>query len=464
MKKESISRRDFMKFTLGASAFVYLPSLARAENQSTTGDNKPNVIFCFSDEHRWHSMSFTEMPELITPNMSLLASQGVSFNNAISNYPLCSPCRAMIMTGLWPYQQRMSDGSDGMIDNDLRLSSDQMTIGKAFRKAGYNTGYIGKWHLGGKSAADFGFDESLVWINTNDHWDSKYITKNGDTKSCYRYNTNVMTNQALDFIDSSAKKPFFLMLSFDTPHSNFTDAPDDKMKLYKDPDSLSYRKNFIRGKNWENFNEKYQGYHAHISAVDDELGRIMKKLDRLGISENTILVYSSDHGSMFGSHRLLHKRQPYEESIKVPFIVRWPKVVPAGVKTDALLGSIDIMPTLLSLAGITIPDTCSGKDLSGVVLGTGGATPKSQFIMHISNTNENVDQGDGRVAMLFRGVRTGQYTLAIYHDQQSLLFDNKNDPYQMNNLYDDPSMSDVRKELKNELSQWLTKAKDPFKL
>ncbi|MHC4199059.1 MAG: sulfatase family protein [Planctomycetota bacterium] len=459
MTGNPLKRRDFLKAALGGAALTCAPSAGRAKEKP-----RCNVIFCFSDEHRWQSMSFTEMPRMVTPYMKRLAEQGVSFDNAISNYPVCSPYRAIIMTGRWPYQQKVTDGSPGVIDNNHPLSPDQPTIGRAFKRAGYATGYIGKWHLGGTRAEPFGFDLSLIWSGTNNHWRSKYHPKGGAAKACTRYNATAMTDQALEFIEANARRPFFLMLSINPPHSSFTDAPKEKMALYRKPGLLSLRPNVKQtgGGKRKGGAKSYQGYHAHISAVDDELGRIMARLDRLGIAKDTLLVYSSDHGTMFGSHGVGSKRQPYEESIKVPFIARLPGRIPAGRRSKVLFGAIDVMPSLLSLAGIAAPDTCSGRDLSSAMLGTKGPEPASQFIMHISKKKSS--KGNRHPAPIFRGVTTGRYTLAVCPDRPDMLFDNEKDPYQMKNLFDDASMAGVRRKLEAELARWLKKAGDPFKL
>lgn len=462
-ESQKLPRREFMGRVATGAAAAALSSCVSAS--STKGRRKPNVIYAFSDEHRWQSMSFAQMPGLHTPNMQALASQGVTFTHCISNYPVCSPHRAILMTGRWPHQQ-------GMIDNNLQLSPDEMTLGKAFKAAGYDTGYVGKWHLGGTRAEPFGFDLSLIWSGTNNHWDkSKYHPRDAGPVQPKGYNATLMTGQALRYIEEHRGNPFFLMLSWNPPHSNFLDPPPEKLALYPEG-SLPRRENVpadarsgekgdkrIWGQNsWP----YYRGYHAHISANDDELGRIMAKLDELGLAEDTILVYSSDHGTMMGSHGLGSKRQPYEESIRVPFCIRWPGVIPAGVASHALFGTIDIMPTLCSLCGLSIPVTCMGRDFSPTLRGGQGPDPEMQFIMHISK--KNASHGDKHPAPIFRGVRTRRYTYAHYPDRPWCLFDNEEDPYQLNNLIDDSSKAALRKELDKRLREFLREAEDPFVL
>ena len=466
MSCEQIGRRKFLGRTAGGMAAAAVAASGCATGTRGHHERQPNVIYAFSDEHRWQSMSFSQMPDLKTPRMRALAKQGITFSNCVSNYPVCSPHRAILMTGRWPYQQ-------GVIDNRIPLSPDEMTLGKAFQAAGYHTAYIGKWHLGGTRAEPFGFDTSLIWTGTNKHWDAaEYHPRDGKPVRPKGYNATLMTDQALTYIDERAddERPFFMMISWNPPHSDFLDPPPDKRDLYPDG-SLAWRDNVpaqtrrkqagtkIWGKNSWPYS---RGYHAHISAIDDELGRVMAKLDALGLTGNTILVYSSDHGTMMGSHQLGGKRQPFEESILVPFCIRWPGVIPAGQTSDALLGTIDVMPTLCELAGIGAPATCAGQDFSPILRGAPGPNPQSQLLMHISK--KNASGGDNHPAPIFRGLRTRRHTYAVYGDRPWCLFDNESDPYQQTNLIDDPANAGLRKELRERLGASLRKAEDPFEL
>lgn len=422
---------------------------------------KPNVLFVFSDEHRYQSMGHTEMPQMQTPTMDRMAVEGFSFRQCVSNYPVCSPYRAIVMTGRWPYQT-------GVTDNNIPLDPALPTVGKAFQAAGYRTGYIGKWHLGkGNDARPFGFDRSIIWGGTNTHYDKSTYFSDGEKGVTPKgYNATLMTDQALEFMGAKGEQPYFLMLSLNPPHSDFTDAPPAKKALYPDG-SLPFRPNYrlpdaeagsIFAKNGTPF---YEGYHAHISAIDDELNRLLKFLESQGQVDNTIVVYSSDHGSMHGSHGVGSKRQPYEESLRIPMIVYGVGRVPKGVQHDALMGSIDMVPTLCGLAGIPAPEGCAGKDYSGVVL-KGEAAPErdGQFIMHIAK--DNASKGNEHPAPIFRGVRTAQYTYAEGPEGPMCLFDNQADPYQMKNLVGDATYEPQKVTLQGQLVAWLKRAEDPF--
>lgn len=423
--------------------------------------DRPNIVYVFSDEHRYQSMGHTEMPEVKTPVMDGMAAAGFSFTQCVSNYPVCSPYRAIAMSGRWPYQT-------GVIDNGLPLSPAEMTVGKAFQAAGYRTGYIGKWHLGGTRAEPFGFDLSLIWEGINTHYDKGvYFPAAGEPVQPKGYNATLMTDQALEFIRENRERPFFLMLSLNPPHADFTDAPPEKRALYPEG-SLPFRPNFapadaeagsIFASNGSPF---YEGYHAHISAVDDELGRLLGALESEGIAEYTIVIYTSDHGSMHGSHAVGSKRQPYEESLRIPMIVYGPGRIPGGAASRALIGAIDMAPTLCGLAGIQPPAAFVGGDYSGVLRGEAPPARDAQFIMHISK--ENASHGNNHPAPIFRGVRTARYTYAVGPEGPLCLFDNERDPYQMRNLIADPEYAALREELHGRLRGWLMEAEDPFTL
>ena len=450
-------RMDRRAFLASAGAALVAPGLAFPG--AADADARPNVIFVFSDEHRYQSMSFTETPEVHTPVMARMARDGFCFDQCVSNYPVCSPYRGMLMTGRWPFQT-------GVIDNNIDLRHSEYALGHAFKDAGYRTGYIGKWHLGGTRAEPFGFDVSLIWTNTNSYFDtSVYHPQDGSPVQPRGYNATLMTDQALAFIEDAGSAPYFLALSLNPPHARFTEAPPEARALYPDG-SLSLRPNarldrpddgFIAN---QNGTPHYEGYHAHITAVDRELGRILDAVKDSERGRDTIVVYSSDHGTQFGSHGVGSKRQPYEESLRVPFLAWSPDRIPAGARSNALIGTPDMMPTLCGLAGIPVPESCAGQDFSGHILGGAGPEPEAQLIMHIAK--DNASGGASHPAPLFRGVRTVQYTYTINEHGPFHLFNNREDPYQMRNLADDPAYAPVRQTLHETLRTLLAAAEDPF--
>lgn len=449
-----MGRRTFLARAGIAAAGAGLFSVARADVAP------PNIVFVFSDEHRYQSMSFTEMPEIRTPTMARMAREGFTFHQAISNYPVCSPYRAMMMTGRYPCQT-------GVIDNNIPLKAAEVTIGDAFGGAGYRTAYIGKWHLGGVRAEPFGFDLSLIWTNTNEHWDvSLYHPRDSEPRQPQGYNATLMTDQAVDYINKAGEEPYLLMLSLNPPHWRFTDAPPEMRALYPDG-SLPYRPNVCLDNaaddthiSQRNHSPHYEGYHAHITAIDRELERVLSAVEASSRARDTIVIYSSDHGTQFGSQGVGSKRQPFEESLRVPFMAYAPGRIEAGAESQALIGAQDVMPTLCGLAGIPVPDTCAGQDFSGHILHGSGPEPDAQLIMHIAKAGAS--GADAHPAPLFRGVRTARYTYAANEDGPMYLFDNQADPYQMNNLADSEAHAALRAGLHQRMMQLLREADDPF--
>lgn len=408
----------------------------------------PNVILLLSDEHRWQAMGATESPGLQTPTLDRLAREGVFFTHAISNYPLCAPYRAMQLTGKWPYRT-------GILGQPAVLSPGQWTMAQAFREAGYLTGYIGKWHLGSiKFLGEHGFDYFIIWEKTNQHWNSVFRRQGGARRQSTRYNAEVMTEQALAFILQNRAKPLFLLVSWNSPHSRFDDAPETKKALYKDPHVLVPRPNEPRERSLK-AQAAYTGYHAHVSEIDDEVGQFIERLRTWGLLEDTIIIYTSDHGSMLGSHQLWGKEEPFEEAIRVPFLVYWKShAVPRGV--DALFSAVDVAPTVLGLAGLPIPADLDGKDFSPWVRGGRGPEPESAFLMSI--------RPKSATKTVFRGVRTRTHTYAVTEDGPWLLFDNITDPYQRTNLVWNVEHAQQRERLHAMVGKWLTLAHDPFPL
>jgi arylsulfatase A-like enzyme len=448
------SRRIFLKAAgaVGAAASL-IPPAAGAISFQLSSPKKPNVVYLFSDEHRYQSMSFTETPQVQTPAMAQMAAGGTFFKNAVSCNPVCVPYRSMLLTGRWCY-------STGMLENNGTLAPWEKTIGHVFKDAGYNTGYTGKWHAGDYPQLA-GFDWHMNWGGTDQHWDSNWtdLHGTGQTYSCTNYNAITMSDQALDFINANAGKtnPFFLMVSWNPPHAVFTDAPPDKIALYPGTNVLPWRANVsLIGTWWAS----YQGYHAHITAIDEQLGRVFARLEELGIASNTIVVYSSDHGSMMKSQGTTNKRRPEEESCRIPFIIKG-QGIPAGIVREELFSSIDIFPTLCGLAGVSVPGTVHGEDFSSLVRGHSGPDPSSQFLMHVAVKGITNNLGTYHTPF-FRGVRGPRFTYTVGINGSWQLFDNVADPLQKTNLISNPAYADARSVQQAELDRWIEQVENPY--
>ncbi len=429
----------------------------------------PNVLFVFSDQHRACSMPGEPYNDVAAPALAALASQGAAFSHCVSNYPVCSPYRGILLTGRWPCQT-------GIVDNAYPLRNSEHSLGEAFRSAGYQTGYVGKWHLDARGAeghalkpegeARHGFNEWRAWYNTNPHFDRShtYEPATGRQVVPAGYNATLMTDDAISFIERNRERPWMLVLSLNPPHPPFDDAPEELVRNYPAGD-LRLRPNTVRrvtragGGRSRDVRPDLAGYYAHIEGVDREIGRLTECLARNGLAETTVVVYTSDHGEMLGAQNRMGKRLPHDESCRVPFVVRAPGV-PAGVRSDALLGTIDLFPTVCGLAGIPVPAGCVGRDLSAAVRGESVDGPEHQFLMHISKSHSS--GGINHEAPLFRGIRTSRYTYACGEIGRWCLYDNQEDPYQQSNLADDPARAGLMGELDGEVLDYLRQAQDRY--
>jgi arylsulfatase A-like enzyme len=465
-----MNRREFVKQGLAASIAVGLGPLSAGASPAPS--QKPNVLYIFSDEHRACSLPGEPYNDALAPNLANFAKKNLSFRNCISNYPVCSPYRAMFLTGKWPYQT-------GIIDNGIQLRNDSGSIGRTFRDNGYYTGYIGKWHLSTNDAvfippgpARQGFEDWHVWAHDNPHFDKSFTfdPASGRKIQPHGYNCTLQTDMALQFLQerkAESRKPWLLMLSWNPPHPPFNDAPPEEMKRY-DPKELALRPNVQLEPNRrhgapgseEGLRKALQGYYSHISAVDREFARVLRALEENGQADNTIVVYTSDHGEMMGSHGYMGKRLPWEESCRVPFLIRCPRVTPQGHETDILFSAVDIYPSLCGLAGVPVPEHCVGKDLSAAMRGNKAAAPESVFLMHIKK--DGATGGESNPAPLFRGVRTGRYTYAVAEDGRWCLYDNREDPYQKQNLVADGAYTALMSDLDGLVLDWLKKASDRY--
>jgi len=447
-----MKRREFLKVMAGGAAVAagsrYLRS-ATAEGSR----RPPNILFIFPDQMRRHAMGCSGDEQVRTPSLDKLASEGVYFSNCIANCPVCTPDRAILLTGKYPLSNRT-------IANDLAMPDDQTTIAEVLRDAGYRTGYIGKWHLDGIPRSKFtprgprrqGFDS--YWAAYNCHHaylDAKYYLDTPELVRVPGYEPDIQTDLATDFVKKHREEPFFLFLSWGPPHSPYRAVPQKYLDVY-DPSSIQLRPNCVNANRAE-----IAGYYAQITALDENVGRLMHALDDLQLANNTIVVFASDHGDMLWSQGQVNKQQPWEESINVPLIVRHPGILKPR-RTDLLIGLADLSPTLLSLAGAPIPGGMEGLDLSQAIRGEGGPRHDSVPIMDILPTDQAAQWGGKE----WRGVRTQRYTYARWRDASWVLYDNLEDPFQQKNLIDDPANKGLREELEGELRKWLTKLGDKF--
>jgi len=460
------SRREFLErssqFVAGGSMLAASANLF-ANQQMKPPNNRPNLLYVFADMMREQDMGCAGNEQIITPNLDLFAKQGTLLTNAISTYPVCCPYRAMLMTGKYPFGNKV-------VTNGPPLPEEELCIAEILKTVGYQTGYIGKWHLNGHPGSNAGAGLQFVppgpkrqgfdyWAAANfihDYFKSFYYRDEDKKIMIEGWEPDTQTDLAIQYMKDHKDAPFCLFLSWGPPHDPYI-APEKFKNMYK-PDKLKLRENVFWGQ--DGARTDYHSYYAAVTSLDWNMGRLMEAMDKLGIADNTIVVFTSDHGDMLHSLGLLQKQLPYEESINVPFIIRCPQKIKAGQKNDVLLGSPDIMPTLLSLMDVEIPKTVEGRNLSPFILGNATeAEPDSALIETISPCGRYPDRTGLRA---WRGVRTKRYTFARFRDEDWLLYDNKLDPYQKRNLIYNSEYKPLRDELNTKLDQWLKKTNDPF--
>ena len=422
-----------------------------------TAKEKPNVIYILTDQWRSSAFGYAGDPVVKTPNIDKFSKEAVIFRNAVSVCPVCTPYRASLLTGRFPT-------STGMFLNDLYLPEKELCMAEIFKSAGYSTAYYGKWHLDGHGRLNNvepdrrqGFD---YWKGSEcDHnYNHEHYYENEDQQIKYwpGYSTFAMEEDVELYLDklTAKKNPFLLFISFGTPHFPHQTAPDEYKKMYPLPE-LVLRKN-VTEESFPEIREELQGYYAHCTATDKAIGDLINKLKKLNLFDNTIIIFTSDHGEMMGSHgvRPKEKQFAWDEAVKVPFLIH----VPGLAKNDGkeILSPIttpDILPTMLSLANIKIPKSIEGEDLSSMIRNPGKQKERSALFMSVSPFATTHFTA-------YRGIKTIQYTYVRTTDTATMLFDNITDPYQMNNLIDNPGYRKLRQKMEMLLQEKLKEIGD----
>jgi arylsulfatase A-like enzyme len=445
---EPATRRSFL--AAAASAVPAAPAIRAAAR-------RPNVVLFFPDQMRAQAMGCLGNRDVRTPNIDRLASEGVLFRNTLANTPVCCPARAILQTGLYCHR-------NGMTANDLRLREDHVTIAEVLRREGYRTAFIGKWHLdGGPRLPGFvppgprrqGYEFWAANQCSHRHFDTQYFRDSPQPAPMGKFEAEGWTDLGLEFLDSSRKdgRPFFLTIQYGPPHDPYK-APPEYEALY-DPARLNMRPNWKGGEKIPGPKE-IASYYAMVTALDDQLGRLVKALDGWNLGGDTIVIVLSDHGDMLGSQGLPLKRKPWEESIRVPGIFRCPGRIRPGRVDGGLISHIDMAPTLLSLCGAPPPDGLPGADLSRRILDGSGPAPDSAFFQIFG------PYAPGRVPAGWRGVRTGRYMYARLRERPWVLYDLEEDPYELNNLADDPAARRLREEMERRLESWMRRTGDSW--
>ena len=451
-----INRRTFLR--------TVPPLLAPEVAHSTP--RRPDVLCLLADEWRAQATGYSGDANAQTPALDRLAAESVNFGNAISGCSVCCPYRASLMTGQYPL-------TNGVYINDVPLQPKGPTLGESFARAGYHTGYVGKWHLYGSPDGHYG--RRLSYISPDkrfgfDYWKAcecsheynhslYYEGKDQTPKYWSGYDALSQTEDACKFIarQTKARQPYFLTVSFGPPHFPYETAPEPFRARW------AAREPALRANVPDGARQKaiaaLRGYYAHIAALDSCVEKLLTTVERSGAGEDTLVVFTSDHGDMLYSQGLTTKLYPWEESLRVPFLLRYPRLLGRrGRSTPILLNSPDIMPTLLGFCGAPVPPGVQGTDRSRTLLQDAAGTNSSAFLGLPVPITEARRYGFAE----YRGVRDHGHTYVRSIHGPWLLYDNTRDPFQKHNLCGQKEVRDVQARLEGQLQQWLERLHDEF--
>jgi len=422
---------------------------------ATTGaaaDRRPNFLFIYTDDQRWDAMGVAQreegerarFPWFKTPNMDRLAAEGVRFRNAFVVSSLCSPSRAAFLTGRYNHL-------NGVVNNHTPFPTNSVTHATVLRAAGYQTGYIGKWHMGNQRGQRPGFDYSASYI-AHGRYDDCPFEINGVSQPTKGWVDDVATDFALGFLRTNKAGPFLLVVGFKSPHGPRT--PPERLKsafageVCRPAVNRDAKPPYLAATGGAGVGEAADGsqdrlnYFRCIAGVDENLGRLLAALDELGLAENTIVIYASDNGFYLGDHGLGDKRSAYEESLRIPLLLRYPRLGVKGAVVDEPVLNIDLAPTLIQYAGLTVPGQMQGRSWQPLLE---RKSPQTPLEWRTAFFYEYFFERGFAVPTLF-AVRTDSAKLIKYkeHDDWTELFDLARDPYEMKNLYRETGAADLR--------------------
>ena len=468
-----INRRDFIK-SVTHTAMAGALSLGvgcRAKTPTATPQTRQtNFLFVYADQMREMAMSCSGNPNLQTPNMDRLAAEGVRFSRMYTSSPLCSPARSSLMTGLYPHNA-------GVSNNNMHLRDDVRCIAEITSAAGYKTGHIGKWHLCGNfdpprlaeyacvpSECHRGFQYWAGFEHGHKYFDSTYCTNSGVPISIPpgSYEPDVQTDLAIKFIENNAAVAWHLDLSWGPPHFPLEQVKPEDLARHK-PENIQLRPN-VPTRFHEQARRDLCYYYAMVENLDWNLGRLLNTLDKLGLSQDTIVVFTADHGDMMLSHGQHYKRRPQEESSRVPFLIRYPRTVPGGRICEDMSSLVDVVPTIIELMKLEISQT-DGVSLAAWLQGV-KRYPRHKDIFIECPKFGCRDYDPGLFARTpWRAVRTDTHKAAFLKTDEShaklvQLFDLSVDPFEMKNLAESGQHRRIRHELSQRLADWIHRTGD----
>ena len=438
-----------------------------------------NIIFYFTDQQRWDTCGCFGQPLDITPNLDQLAREGVKFDNAFSPQPVCGPCRALFQTGKWPTET-------GCFRNNIMLPAGVKTLGNYIEEAGYETAYIGKWHLASDGELEkpptidhtvtaiprelrggyTGFWRAADVLEFTSHGYDGFVFDENDQRVDFKgYRADCINDMALEFFDQyDGKKPFFMTISQIEPHHQ------NDRKHYEGPEGSKERfKDFVLPEDLKvlggNAAEEYPDYLGQCASLDENLGRLVAKLKEKGLYENTVIIFASDHGSHFLTrNRDSHlngyddyKRSCHDAALHVPLVIAGGPFK-GGAAVEELVSTASLPKTILALAGVDVGEAMIGENLLDVVEKKEDNRPNEVF----------AQISESRVG---RCIRTARYTYSVYAPgvnggekaaadvyADDFLYDMEKDPHQLNNVVADPAYAQVKEEMRERLLDWIQRA------
>jgi len=499
-----------MMRVLGTGLIMAFGALSWAASAQTPRGGRPNIIYIMTDDHAAHAIGAYGSRVNKTPHLDRLAKEGALLTGVFATNSICTPSRAAILTGQYAHVNGVT-----MFN---RFDSSRMTVARLLQAGGYYTGMIGKWHLGSDPA---GFDRWEILPGQGTYWNPVFYTATDEKTYTGEYATDVITDRAIAFLEGRARnKPFFLMMHHKAPHRPWQPADEhaEHFAAQRIPEPVTFWDSYatrtdalhenqqrvaddltnrdlkitppaglqgqaltqwlgtkpqsvttvVDGKEvtltgesltrWK-YQRYMQDYLATVQSVDDSVGEVLAYLDKSGLARNTVVIYTSDQGFFLGDHGLFDKRFMYEESIRMPFLVRWPAGIKPGTRSDALALNVDFAPTFLELAGLPASAEMQGRSLASVLRGRTPADWRTSMYYRYYH-----DPGDHNTRAHY-GVRTRTHKLInFWKKDQWELFDLANDPYELHNLYGQPGQEALTATLKAELLRLKQELRDDDQL
>jgi N-acetylglucosamine-6-sulfatase len=454
-------------FLAPTALFAAAPVPSEVVPELLPGAKPRNVVFILSDDHRYDAMSFLGHQFAKTPVMDSLAENGAYLKNALVTTSLCSPSRASILTGLYTFRHRV-------IDNNRPIPPGTVYFPQYLQKAGYATGFFGKWHMGGESDRPQPGWDNWVSFAGQGHYlppNPDYtINVNGERVKQKGYITTELTDYAIDWLKQQKpdEKPFFLYLSHKAVHANFTpeEQYEDSFKdlPFKRPESeaatatdrnrprwLRDQRNSWHGVDFPyhsalDIERYYKRYCETLRSVDDSIGRVLQQLKDMGIHDETLVIYMGDNGFMFGEHGLIDKRVAYETSMRVPMLMQCPDLIKGGTVVDEMIANIDVGPTVMHAMGLTKPPHMDGENF--LPLAEGKSIPWREEFLYVYYWEKNFPQTPTTFAL-----RTPRHKYITYYGlwDADEFFDLEADPTESNNLIFDTAHAKTARHMENKL-------------